>query len=266
MTAPIAKERFKSRDGTVDFQAGSTSESQWVVYADNDLDARIAIVEQIPAINSFGQVVQKYGVEEVGGGIWYATIYYGFRQPRKTGSSLFGFDTGGGQQLITNSLSTQGKFAPSGKTAPDCKGAIGVTKDSVEGVNITVPTFNWNTTFYMDARLVTQAYILGLFACTGCKNGAAFKGFNPAECLFLGCTGSMRDQGDYELNFKFSSSPNLQNITIGEITVNTKRGWDYLWIKYQDSTDQSILIKKPIAAYVEEVYPDADFSQLGIGV
>jgi hypothetical protein len=44
----------------------------------------------------------------------------------------------GGTQHITQSLATIQKYAAAG-TAPDFGGAIGVTHDSVEGVDITVP-------------------------------------------------------------------------------------------------------------------------------
>ena len=35
----------------------------------------------------------------------------------------------------------------------------------------------------------------------------------------------------------------------------SKKGWEYLWVRYQDTEDANakMLIKKPIAAYVEKV-------------
>ncbi|HUT59790.1 MAG TPA: hypothetical protein VNA25_18235 [Phycisphaerae bacterium] len=39
------------------------------------------------------------------------------------------------------------------------------------------------------------------------------------------------------------------------------------WVRYADAKDAAAkrIVKKPIAAYVEKVYDDGDFSQLGIG-
>ena len=50
-------------------------------------------------------------------------------------TNVLGLQAGGGTQHITQSIATIQKYAPPGKTAPDFKGAIGVTHDSVEGVD-----------------------------------------------------------------------------------------------------------------------------------
>lgn len=69
--------------------------------------------------------------------IWTGTANYSPWQPAdppQTGDSVFNFDTGGGSQHVTQSLSTISKHAASG-TPPDFKGAVGVTHDNVEGVD-----------------------------------------------------------------------------------------------------------------------------------
>lgn len=48
------------------------------------------------------------------------------------------------------------------------------------------------------------------------------------------------------------------------MTVAQKRGWDYLWVRFGEKAVQGVLLKVPIAAYVERVYEDGDFSQLGL--
>jgi hypothetical protein len=39
-----------------------------------------------------------------------------------------------------------------------------------------------------------------------------------------------------------------------------------LWVRYTDAVAGEILLKRPRAVYVDEVYREEDFSQLGIGV
>jgi hypothetical protein len=41
-----------------------------------------------------------------------------------------------------------------------------------------------------------------------------------------------------------------------------------LWVRYADveDTNARMLVQRPIAAYVEQVYPYTDFSGLGIGM
>jgi len=182
-----------------------------------------------------------------------------------TGESSFSFDTGGGTQHITQSRSTISKTAASG-TAPDFMGAINVSKDSVNGVDITVPVYNFSETHYVDDNDVDQSYKIALFNLTGKMNNAAFRGFASGEVLFLGASGSMRGSGDWEITFKFAASPNMTSIPVGSITVPSKLGWDYLWVRYKDEVDATAkaAVQVPAAAYVERVYDFGDFSALGI--
>ena len=32
--------------------------------------------------------------------------------------------------------------------------------------------------------------------------------------------------------YSFSASPNKTNFTVGDITVASKKGWEYLWVEY----------------------------------
>jgi len=97
-------------------------------------------------------------------------------------------------------------------------------------------------------------------------NSAGFKGFAAGECLFLGAAGSKRGSGDWEITYRFAASPNVTNLTIGDITGINKKGWEYLWVRYSDSEDAvaKALVKKPVAVYIEQVYPYGDLGLLGI--
>ena len=187
--------------------------------------------------------------------------------PPEVGESSFSFDTGGGTQHITQSIQTINKYAPPGKTAPDFKGAVGVTHDNVEGVDITIPVYNFSETHYLDDAVVTPSYRGTLFNLTGKVNNDSFKGMAAGECLFLGASGSKRGSDDWEITFRFAASPNKTGLTVGEITGIDKKGWEYMWVRYADSEDTAAkaIVKKPVAAYIEKVYDEGDFSQLGIG-
>ena len=84
--------------------------------------------------------------------------------------------------------------------------------------------------------------------------------------LFLGASGTKRGQDDWELTFRFAASPNVANLQLGNITGIQKEGWQYLWVRYADDEDTTAktLIKRPVSAYVEQVYPYGDFSLLGL--
>ncbi len=97
-------------------------------------------------------------------------------------------------------------------------------------------------------------------------NNAAFKGFAVGEVLFLGASGSQRGADDWEITYRFAASPNVTGLAVGPISGINKKGWEYLWVRYADAEDQNVLVKQPIAAYVEQVYELGNFSTLGIGV
>jgi len=207
-------------------------------------------------------------------GRWIATIRYGVRPSPEVGESTFSFDTAGGTQHVTQSISTVQKYAPAGKTAPDFKGAIGVTHDNVEGVDITVPVFNFSIRQRIAIADWNAAYVGSLYALTGKVNSASFSvtirgntySFAAGECLFLGASGDESSASEFvEVNYRFAASPNRTGITVGDITGISKKGWEYLWVRYADSEDAAAkaIVKKPIAAYVEKVYEDGNFAVLG---
>ena len=213
-------------------------------------------------------------VEQVAPGIWDGIVTYstwGEQQKKKdppaTGDAIFDFDTTGGTQHITQSLKTLNKYPA---TAPYFQGAIGVTHDNVEGVDITVPIYQFAETHIFPADAVTMEYRGKLFYLTGKVNKAPFKGCKAGECLFLGASGSLQVSGairQWEIAFKFAASPNAENLTVGPITGINKKGWEYLWVRYEDDEDDKakVLVKRPTAAYVEKVYEEGDFSEMGIG-
>lgn len=198
---------------------------------------------------------------------WAGSVKWGLRERPETNDSSFSFDTSGGNQHITQSLQTMGMYAAAGATAPNYQGAIGVTESGVEGVDVTVPVYNFEETHYLPILFVTAAYKLTVFSLTGKVNSAAFKGFAAGECLFLGASGSLRKHDQWELTYKFSAAPNVTGLSIGGgITGVTKDGWDYLWVRYRDEEDTAAkkLVRRPEAAYVERVYARADLNLLGI--
>jgi hypothetical protein len=265
------EEKFESRQVTMG--TNPSAELRYTVRGtDDDVAARVALEGASPTVydlyNDGLWLVPRDSatVEPVGNDLWEGIVRYSL-SPQEN-ESIFSFDTGGGTQHITQSLQTVASHAPPGKTAPDFKGAIGVTDDSVEGVDITVPVYTFSETHFLPDALVTPAYKATLFALTGRVNNAPWKGFALGEVLFLGAAGSKRGLGPWEISYRFAASPNVTGLTVGEITGVAKKGWEYLWVRYADAEDTvaKALVKKPIAAYVERVYEYGDFSLLGIGV
>jgi len=252
-------EKFDSREATVG-ESASVDLLYAVQGTEDDLVAKL-LVEATSPTTYAGLVRQSYHVVHLGGGVWDASVRYGKKEPKEPGDSSFSFDTGGGTQHITQSLGTVARY-PAG--APNFKGAIGVTHDAVEGADIVVPIYSFAETHYIPTEDVTGAYKAALFFLTGRVNDAPFKGFAGGEVLFQGASGSQRGEDDWEITFRFAASPNATGLTIGDIGGVNKKGWEYLWVRYADVEDANVLVKRPFAVYIEQVYEDGDFDGLGI--
>jgi len=70
-----------------------------------------------------------------------------------------------------------------------------------------------------------------------------------------------------DLSYSFVASANA-TVSIGSwITNIQKAGHDHLWVAFEEVDDSSAkkVVPRPLAAYVERIYEQADFFTLGIG-
>jgi hypothetical protein len=157
-----------------------------------------------------------------------------------------------------------------GKVAPDFKKAIGVNGDQVEGVDITVPQFNLKIRRKWPLNFITTDYLLTLRDLTGSVNSNPWRGFERREVLFLGASGSVRSSDlTWDITYSFAIQKSIwpdDGVFIGDVGPIKKRGWDYLWVRYEDAVDEAakVVIRKPVAVYVEKVYPERNFAALGV--
>lgn len=272
-------ERFGSRDGQEDLSKSNASRRtlRFIVDGTNNdatVDNTVATSSVVPVFFA-GLVRNSWDKLQIGPGLWEVDVDYidpkredAEEQP-DTGDGRFSFDTTGGLVHITqNKDGKTTSYAAAGVTAPDFKGAIGVTDDTVEGVDQVIPALKFSLTYRLPQTQITLPYVLTLRDLTGKSNDANFKGFKQNELLFLGAVGEERTNGDPEIQFFFESSENLQNIVLGGgITVAEKKGHDYLWVHYRTEEDATAkrIVQRPLAAYVEELVEEDDFSKLGIG-
>jgi hypothetical protein len=233
-------------------------------YATSEL-AEAAVLAYAPTTFELMPIVSA-DTSEIADSIYECTLVWSFQLERpEEGDETLSFSTTGGTQRITQSRGTT-SYAASG-TAPDFKGAIGVTKDSVEGVDIIAPSFSFQKSRTFPSYYVTNAYVKALSDATGTINSAAFMGFASQEVLFVGAEGRQKSPDEpWTITFHFKSGPNLTGLSVGTITGIAKKAWQYLWVLYQDTEDTTakFLTKRPIAAYVEDVYRQSNFSTLGV--
>lgn len=267
----VAEEKFESRR-LVASREGKASTLDLVFNVrgtDNETVAKVVTDQATPDVWGLGTPLlykQSITVEVEGFNHWLATIHYDTSAPEPySADDSFEFDTTGGTQTITQSIGTLAAH-PGG--APDFQGAIGVTENGVEGVDVTVPILTFSETRFFPE--LSPTYKLNLFHLTSRINSATFRGLAPGEVLFQGASARRQDNRKdtpWSVTYQFAAQANRGNFLVGSISVTAKRGWDYMWIRYgrEDDGATNSLLRVPTSVHIERVYEDGDFSLLGIG-
>lgn len=267
---PTIHEIFNSRVGTEGPDSNRTLRYA-VLGTEDDLAVDALVVATAPSVYN-GLALDSFDKDTPGGGVWFVEVEYRkverLARP-EAGDDLFNFDTTGGTRHITQSLETVDvKYV--GADQPDFKGAINVTSDAVEGVDIDDRMFSFNIERYIADSVLTNAYLAALYNQTGTTNNAPWKinirgktfNFKKREALFKGATGGLRGEEDWRIDLKFAAIPNITGRTIGTMTGIDKKGWEYLWVRYQDIEGANQLVKQPKSVHVERVYPESNFVNL----
>ncbi len=188
----------------------------------------------------------------------------------------YGFSTVGGTTRIYQNKSTVARVQSlaaiaDGRAVRDHHGAIGVTADGAQGVDIV----SKNTEFQVDVRRaqVTVNYIRTLSALTGSVNDARFYGFKRGEFLYLGAEGRFTLNDLWQITHKFAFEPNRNNLVVSrddagvaQITIPGETlGWDYVDVEYFEKFVGGTKVLRPEQATVHRVYDLANFALLEIG-
>jgi len=271
-------EKFESGDGTSVDGTGDT-----LIYivtgtaADNVGDAIVAANYALGVIpttyngNNLKSIERKRTTDKH----WEFTAKYvapGTDSFRPTGEKAFTFTTAGGTQHITQALSHIATYDDGGSISTDQDGAINATPTGIEGVDIDVSAFDFQITSYISAGDLDASYVTLLYQLTNTVNASTFTAtvdgvsftFNEGECRFRGAQGSKRGIGDWEITKNFSASPNVTGRTIGPISGIAKKGWEYISVYYEQTDDATnkVVVQKPKFVFVDQVYPEDNWTGL----
>ena len=81
---------------------------------------------------------------------------------------------------------------------------------------------------------------------------------------FLAAEGGEDEKNWVDITYHFAARPNESSLTVGSIFGISKYGWDYLWVKHDEKVVGDRVLQVPAAAYVEQIYPAANFNVLGL--
>ncbi len=210
------------------------------------------------------------------------------------GDQVINFDAGGGSVHVTQSLATVGKYGTHNAGVPnvitDFKGAIGVSKDGVDGCDIPGSSLAFTVTKYYDVGDVTATLINYLAQLEGCANNDDFTvhaitdgseivtmpTFGAGECRLNKVRGApIGDESQWTIAFDFEASLTDSDVDVGGLTWydNTgaeasiaKKGWEYLWVSYRETQQAGgkFLSKVPVEVFIERVHNEVNFDVLGI--
>ena len=145
-------------------------------------------------------------------------------------------------------------------TAPYTGGAIGITKDLVEGCDIDGGPLSFSKRVYLDS--LTDDQVKRLVEAKDCCNSRPWRLWDTGQVRFKGATGGDQGRNNVELTLDFLVDVNITDLYIGTIGPISKRAHEYLWVHHKEFEDpvSHTITKKPAYAYVERVYGWSDFS------
>lgn len=245
---------------------------------DETPDARAFLIANAPATYNSLDFNSHSITEEGGGRLWMGWAGYGRLKPPSFGELnpqakpegddyAFRFTTSGRTEKITHATVVNSYAVDASGTSttpPDYGGGINVTPEGVEGVDVVVPQFDWTEEHAFDTLPGTT--IDAIATATGRVNGSTFRGFDAGTVLFTGADGGWSTSAEeWRVTYSFSFRPNETGITIGDLTGIEKDGHDYVWVETRPTVDANgNSAQTPKAAFVHKVYPDGDFSGIGV--
>lgn len=193
----------------------------------------------------------------------------------------YNLEVTGGTVHITKSFETRYRRAfgdddTETGSAPDYQGAIGVSKDHVEGVDVLDTGVEWSRTVIREN--VTNAYVDGLAALRGKVNNAIYYNGEIGEQLYIGTSGKATENGKWSLTHKFIKRKNQTDLIIvaGDpedgaypydalsLTLPVVRGHEHVWVKYAENTVGDEVAPRPLYAYVEVIHQLGNFDAIGM--
>lgn len=270
-------ELFDGRSETIAGKLSATIPYAIIGAVDED-EARTTALAIIPITYNSIPRSNLGSFERVNATTWKVTASYEMADGSGSNSggdpatleNSYTFEASGGSQNVKQGITGYARrFAvglPGGEIVDSCIGDDGQT---VSGVDIVIPQFQWSETYWFAPATMTTDRKNVIASCVGEINDRVFRGYAAGEVLFLGASGSRQGNGWWQITFKFAYQKNATNIKVGPITVSAKLGWQHLWVSYGIVTDgvseSKKLANKAKSVYIENVYSSTDLAYyLGI--
>lgn len=173
------------------------------------------------------------------------------------------WDTTGGTERRTQAL---GERVLGDDSGVDFGGAINVSGTSVQGVDVVVPSMRYSETWVMPLEIgLSYEYVANVFRLTGTVNKDKFRAFAAGEALFLGARAQWSgDQPYVPVTFEWNCRPNDDKYYLKGLTETLKKGWEYVWVVYENDNVGNSRVQRPRSYVFDTIYKEGDFSLLRI--
>lgn len=182
------------------------------------------------------------------------------------------FDCGGGTRHITHGTEQviiDGELDPGG--AIGWNGKYG-SESQIAGVDIPAAQIRESYTRRISKTKLTTAFRRKVASMVGSVNNAPYKGWNPGEVLFLGCTYSSsnenKKQTTVDVVYNFAIRTNEESFTCNGKTYSCqKKGHEYVWMISDTVVKEGEAPKLDIKGIYHEknICPGVDFGEFGLG-
>jgi hypothetical protein len=235
-------------------------------------------------------VLNSIQMEQVNRLEWRAIAEYGFNNEQGTGGETpqgntlpyvkINFNIGGGTKrvfkspnVISNEARTQNIVGPP-KPPPETIGEIGLTDNSIEGVDVPSAEFRLQITAYFLPSAVTLAYanilknlVAGKYNM-GSYNNATFLGAPMGEVQFRAASGGGTVVDIIPITFDFAISNNINNAEDEGFPALTMLGHDVLDYTLTEEIDPILdrNMLKPTSRKVHRVASPENYALIGLPV
>ena len=212
-----------------------TSRKEWLYDGSYNKNSILAVAgANIPVVDICGGVsrfFERYDCKEQGGGAWVVTAQYkskpaywelSIKTTGGTAKMLQSYRTVRGYDCTNQTVNEDPTDWRSYGIIRDFNNAIGVNGNSVEGVEIIIPTLDITINYKFTLSTLSASYIQTLFYMTGSANDAPFtlawKGqsitFAKGDLRFLGAPLKQTSDDQVEITFNFSASKGTAGGTV----------------------------------------------------
>jgi hypothetical protein len=183
---------------------------------------------------------------------------------------MLNYDCGGGTVHVVQAISQTRVYGGSTDDAGGMIGWNGKGGSEADFAGVDIPCGEMRLGYTKSMRisqLTNVTYMKTVAACVGRINSATWRGWEPGELMFLGCSYStpLRGSERISVTFNFKAQRNESNAVVGGHSVGSKKGFEYLWSRSNAVTETNgTPANNIVAIYKSVVCKEADFSVLGI--